>query len=408
MKKFKCNYRKVGKICLACVIACTVLTGCNDPSGSESRNLLADKIDSTTSKIDKPDSAVKNTKIFLTSKCISMLAIPSSLVAADSRKARAVNPVMINGKVLNGRTVSSGQQVVLNQVVDFGNTKFQSFFYEDGKFYSLQDNVTSPVTVFDTKGKIIDRIYKQATGHNNDILALGNLKYITSGGIKLYVWNTDTNAVSTVQLDMVAQYARDNNTRIDIGGIARSTTNGNILYLVGLDKHATAAIEREKGTNIIVFKHDLTTGRQEFLLRDELNYIGLLQGAVEHNGILYVAQNSKTDNSNLSNYTGITVKAYDTETTAHLDDIQIDGRFEAEGMQVIEREDGSKEVSLGLHGSGAEKVISFVPLEKPKQKQTSISEAPSSVMVADTEKHPRILRRFLKQQSERLFKILKR
>ncbi|BDD43518.1 hypothetical protein GUT189_18510 [Streptococcus ruminantium] len=293
---------------------------------------------------------------------------------------------MINGKVLNGRTVSSGQQVVLNQVVDFGNTKFQSFFYEDGKFYSLQDNAASPVTVFDTKGKIIDRIYKQATGHNNDILALGNLKYITSGGTKLYVWNTDTNAVSTVQLDMVAQYARDNNTRIDIGGIARSTTNGNILYLVGLDKHATAAIEREKGTNIIVFKYDLTTGRQEFLLRDELNYIGLLQGAAEHNGILYVAQNSKTDNSNLSNYTGITVKAYDAETTAHLDDIQIDGRFEAEGMQVIEREDGSKEVSLGLHGSGAEKVISFVPLEKPKQKQASISEAPSSVMVADTEK----------------------
>lgn len=33
-------------------------------------------------------------------------------------------------------------------------------------------------------------------------------------------------------------------------------------------------------------------------------------------------------------------------------------------MQVIEREDGSKEIGVGLHGGGVEKVVSFTPLEK--------------------------------------------
>ncbi|MGO0093100.1 LysM peptidoglycan-binding domain-containing protein [Streptococcus suis] len=289
--------------------------------------------------------------------------VPTKPVEENPKLPRKVNTVVVAGSVLNGRLVSDNSKVVLNQVVDFGQTKFQSFFEEDGKYYSLHDLATSPVTVYDNKGNIVDEIYKEATGHNNDVIVLGNEKYITPGGTKLYVWNTDSNAVSTINLETIAQYSKDYNTRIDIGGIAQSTSDSNLLYLVGLDKHATTAIEREKGANIIVFTYDKTTGKQELFLRDELDYIGLLQGATEYNGVLYLAQNTKTDNYNLSDYKGITIKAYDTATASHIDDVQIDGVMEAEGMQVVEREDGSSEIAFGLVNGSVKKVVSIEPIE---------------------------------------------
>lgn len=289
--------------------------------------------------------------------------IPTKPVEENPKIPRKVNTVVVAGSVLNGRLVSDNSKVVLNQVVDFGQTKFQSFYEEDGKYYSLHDLATSPVTVYDSKGNIIDQIYKEATGHNNDVIVLGNEKYIAPGGTKLYVWNTDSNAVSTINLETIAQYGKDYNTRIDIGGIAQSTSDSNLLYLVGLDKYATSAIEREKGANIIVFTYDKTTGKQELFLRDELDYIGLLQGATEHNGVLYLAQNTKTNNYNLSDYKGITIKAYDTATASHIDDVQIDGVMEAEGMQVIEREDGSSEIAFGLVNGSVKKVVSIEPIE---------------------------------------------
>ncbi|HEM5649382.1 TPA: LysM peptidoglycan-binding domain-containing protein [Streptococcus suis] len=289
--------------------------------------------------------------------------IPTKPVEENPKLPRKVNTVVVAGSVLNGRFVSDNSKVVLNQVVDFGQTKFQSFFEEDGKYYSLHDLATSSVTVYDSNGDIIDQIYKEATGHNNDVIVLGNEKYITPGGTKLYIWNTDSNAVSAINLETIAQYGKDFNTRIDIGGIAQSTSDSNLLYLVGLDKHATSAIEREKGANIIVFTYDKTTGKQELFLRDELDYIGLLQGATEYNGVLYLAQNTKTDNYNLSDYKGITIKAYDTVTASHIDDVQIDGVMEAEGMQVIEREDGSSEIAFGLVNGSVKKVVSIEPIE---------------------------------------------
>ncbi|NQP26685.1 LysM peptidoglycan-binding domain-containing protein [Streptococcus suis] len=296
--------------------------------------------------------------------------IPTKPVEENPKIPRKVNTVVVAGSVLNGRLVSDNSKVVLNQVVDFGQTKFQSFYEEDGKYYSLHDLATSPVTVYDSKGNIIDQIYKEATGHNNDVIVLGNEKYIAPGGTKLYVWNTDSNAVSTINLETIAQYGKDYNTRIDIGGIAQSTSDSNLLYLVGLDKHATSAIEREKGANIIVFTYDKTTGKQELFLRDELDYIGLLQGATEYNGVLYLAQNTKTDNYNLSDYKGITIKAYDTATASHIDDVQIDGVMEAEGMQVVEREDGSSEIAFGLVNGSVKKVVSIESIEP-----TSVNES---------------------------------
>ncbi|HFI0638307.1 TPA: LysM peptidoglycan-binding domain-containing protein [Streptococcus suis] len=296
--------------------------------------------------------------------------IPTKPVEENPKLPRKVNTVVVAGSVLNGRLVSDNSKVVLNQVVDFGQTKFQSFYEEDGKYYSLHDLATSPVTVYDSKGNIIDQIYKEATGHNNDVIVLGNEKYIAPGGTKLYVWNTDSNAVSSINLETIAQYGKDYNTRIDIGGIAQSTSDYNLLYLVGLDKHATSAIEREKGANIIVFTYDKTTGKQELFLRDELDYIGLLQGATEYNGVLYLAQNTKTDNYNLSDYKGITIKAYDTATASHIDDVQIDGVMEAEGMQVVEREDGSSEIAFGLVNGSVKKVVSIKPIEP-----TSVNES---------------------------------
>ncbi|MGQ7462195.1 LysM peptidoglycan-binding domain-containing protein [Streptococcus suis] len=289
--------------------------------------------------------------------------IPTKPIEENPKLLRKVNTVVVAGSVLNGRLVSDNSKIVLNQVVDFGQTKFQSFFEEDGKYYSLHDLATSPVIVYDSKGNIVDQIYKEATGHNNDVVVLCNEKYITPGGTKLYVWNTDSNAVSEINLETIAQYGKDYNTRIDIGGIAQSTSDSNLLYLVGLDKYATSAIEREKGANVIVFTYDKTTGKQELFLRDELDYIGLLQGATEHNGVLYLAQNTKTDNYNLSDYKGITIKAYDTATASHIDDVQIDGVMEAEGMQVIEREDGSSEIAFGLVNGSVKKVVSIEPIE---------------------------------------------
>ncbi|HEO8616130.1 TPA: LysM peptidoglycan-binding domain-containing protein [Streptococcus suis] len=306
--------------------------------------------------------------------------IPTKPVEENPKIPRKVNTVVVAGSVLNGRLVSDNSKVVLNQVVDFGQTKFQSFYEEDGKYYSLHDLATSPVTVYDSKGNIIDQIYKEATGHNNDVIVLGNEKYIAPGGTKLYVWNTDSNAVSTINLETIAQYGKDYNTRIDIGGIAQSTSDSNLLYLVGLDKHATSAIEREKGANIIVFTYDKTTGKQELFLRDELDYIGLLQGATEYNGVLYLAQNTKTDNYNLSDYKGITIKAYDTVTASHIDDVQIDGVMEAEGMQVIEREDGSSEIAFGLVNGSVKKVVSIEPIEP-----TSVNESIETESVDITE-----------------------
>ncbi|HEM3457494.1 TPA: LysM peptidoglycan-binding domain-containing protein [Streptococcus suis] len=296
--------------------------------------------------------------------------VPTKPVEENPKLPRKVNTVVVAGSVLNGRLVSDNSKVVLNQVVDFGQTKFQSFFEEDGKYYSLHDLATSPVTVYDKKGNIVDEIYKEATGHNNDVIVLSNEKYIAPGGTKLYVWNTDSNAVSTINLETIAQYGKDYNTRIDIGGIAQSTSDSNLLYLVGLDKHATSAVEREKGANVIVFTYDKTTGKQELFLRDELDYIGLLQGATEYNGVLYLAQNTKTDNYNLSDYKGITIKAYDTATASHIDDVQIDGVMEAEGMQVVEREDGSSEIAFGLVNGSVKKVVSIEPIEP-----TSVNES---------------------------------
>ncbi|HEL1717195.1 TPA: LysM peptidoglycan-binding domain-containing protein [Streptococcus suis] len=306
--------------------------------------------------------------------------IPTKPVEENPKLPRKVNTVVVAGSVLNGRLVSDNSKVVLNQVVDFGQTKFQSFYEEDGKYYSLHDLATSPVTVYDSKGNIIDQIYKEATGHNNDVIVLGNEKYIAPGGTKLYVWNTDSNAVSTINLETIAQYGKDYNTRIDIGGIAQSTSDSNLLYLVGLDKHATSAIEREKGANVIVFTYDKTTGKQELFLRDELDYIGLLQGATEYNGVLYLAQNTKTDNYNLSDYKGITIKAYDTATASHIDDVQIDGVMEAEGMQVVEREDGSSEIAFGLVNGSVKKVVSIEPIEP-----TSVNESIETESVDITE-----------------------
>lgn len=165
----------------------------------------------------------------------------------DQIKSRVVNTLVVNGLLLDGKLVSDGQKVVLNQVVDFADTKFQSFYVEGGKFYTLNDPAGDPVSVFDDKGLLINKIYKEPTGHNNDVQVSGNLKYIAPGGTKFYIWNTDNDEVSTVNLDTIAQYGRDNKTRIDIGGIAQSTTDDNMLYLVGLDKYETTAIERQKG-----------------------------------------------------------------------------------------------------------------------------------------------------------------
>lgn len=158
-----------------------------------------------------------------------------------------------------------------------------------------------------------------------------------------------------------------NDEKLNVFPIRLGTSQGCPLSPLRFDiirEILASPFRQEKGSDIIVFTYDMITKKQKLLFKYDLDYIGLLQGATEHNGILYIAQNTKTNNYNLEDYKGISVKAFNlNNNNKYIDTIQIDGPFEAEGMQTVEI-NGTTKIAMGFTATGTEKIIYFEPLIK--------------------------------------------
>lgn len=226
---------------------------------------------------------------------------------------------------------STSYSYPLYNVVDFSpdSYAYQSFGYDptNNVFYKFDASTTVAVynASFQKTGTIT---LPQSAGHTGDTCYYNGKMYfpgdVESSGI--YVWDISNNTISELTVSGV-ESPTSPVERI-MGGVCNVPNESGFLYLMYADRQSNPTTHNND--KLQVYKYNISTHAAVLMAEYTWDCV-YLQGAEISDGILYATCNSPTTGS-VHNYTGITLKAFRTDTWEELRSLAITGSFEPEGM----------------------------------------------------------------------------
>lgn len=184
--------------------------------------------------------------------------------------------------------------------------------------------------IYNLNGILIETKDKVVTGHDNDCVKINDDFYFASG-VNNYItkWNIETNTSTRIDIQGIENNGNENTIR-RISGICMHNLDENELILTTIDLNTTNELINTTGDKVSIYMLNLRDNTAHLLKEFDKDVV-YVQGSTMYNDMLYIACNIQTTDTP-SNYKGINIKCVNLFNKKLVDEINIYGTFENEGL----------------------------------------------------------------------------
>lgn len=184
--------------------------------------------------------------------------------------------------------------------------------------------------IYNLNGVLIETKDKVVTGHDNDCVKVNDDFYFTSGENNYITkWNIKTNTSTRIDIQGIENNGNENTIR-RISGICVHNSDENELILTTIDLNTTNELINTAGDKVSIYMLDLRDNTAHLLKEFDKDVV-YVQGSTMYNDMLYIMCNIQTTDT-ASNYKGINIKCVNLFNKKLVDEINIYGVFENEGL----------------------------------------------------------------------------
>lgn len=184
--------------------------------------------------------------------------------------------------------------------------------------------------IYNLNGILIDTKDKVVTGHDNDCVKVNDDFYFTSGENNYITkWNIKTNTSTRIDVQGIENNGNENTIR-RISGICVHNSDENELILTTIDLNTTNELINTAGDKVSIYMLNLRDNTAHLLKEFDKDVV-YVQGCTMYNDMLYIMCNIQTTDTP-SNYKGINIKCINLFNKKLIDEINIYGIFENEGL----------------------------------------------------------------------------
>lgn len=184
--------------------------------------------------------------------------------------------------------------------------------------------------IYNLNGTLVETKDKVVTGHDNDCVKVNDDFYFTSGENNYVTkWNIKTNTTTRIDVQGIENNGNENTIR-RISGICMHNSDENELILTTIDLNTTNELINTAGDKVSIYMLDLRDNTVHLLKEFDKDVV-YVQGCTMYNDMLYIMCNIQTTDTP-SNYKGINIKCVNLFNKKLVDEINIYGIFENEGL----------------------------------------------------------------------------
>lgn len=184
--------------------------------------------------------------------------------------------------------------------------------------------------IYNLNGTLIKTKDKVVTGHDNDCVKVNDDFYFTSGENNYITkWNIKTNTSTRIDIQGIENNGNENTIR-RISGICTHNSDENELILTTIDLNTTNELINTAGDKVSIYMLDLRDNTAHLLKEFDKDVV-YVQGSTMYNDMLYIMCNIQTTDTP-SNYKGVNIKCVNLFNKKLVDEINVYGTFENEGL----------------------------------------------------------------------------
>ena len=184
--------------------------------------------------------------------------------------------------------------------------------------------------IYNLNGTLVETKDKVVTGHDNDCVKINDDFYFTSGENNYITkWNIKTNTSARIAVQGIENNGNENTIR-RISGICTHNSDENELILTTIDLNTTNELINAAGDKVSIYMLNLRDNTAHLLTEFDKDVV-YVQGCTMYNDMLYIMCNIQTTGTP-SNYKGINIKCINLFNKKLVDEINIFGTFENEGL----------------------------------------------------------------------------
>ena len=184
--------------------------------------------------------------------------------------------------------------------------------------------------IYNLNGTLVETKDKVVTGHDNDCVKVNDDFYFTSGENNYITkWNIKTNTSERINIQGIENNGNENTIR-RISGICTHNSDENELILTTIDLNTTNELINTAGDKVSIYMLNLRDNTAHLLKEFDKDVV-YVQGSTMYNDMLYIMCNIQTTDTP-SNYKGINIKCVNLFSKKLIDEINIYGTFENEGL----------------------------------------------------------------------------
>lgn len=184
--------------------------------------------------------------------------------------------------------------------------------------------------IYNLSGIQVETKDKVVTGHDNDCVKVNDDFYFTSGENNYITkWNIKTNTTTRIDVQGIENNGNENTIR-RISGICKHNSDENELILTTIDLNTTNELINTAGDKLSIYMLNLRDNTAHLLTEFNKDVV-YVQGCTMYNDMLYIMCNIQTTDTP-SNYKGINIKCVNLFNKKMVDEINIYGTFENEGL----------------------------------------------------------------------------
>ena len=184
--------------------------------------------------------------------------------------------------------------------------------------------------IYNLSGIQVESKDKAVTGHDNDCVKVNDDFYFTSGENNYITkWNIKTNTSTRIDILGIENNGNENTIR-RISGICKHNSDENELILTTIDLNTTNELINTSGDKVSIYMLNLRDNTAHLLTEFDKDVV-YVQGCTMYNDMLYIMCNIQTTDTP-SNYKGINIKCVNLFNKKLVDEINVYGTFENEGL----------------------------------------------------------------------------
>jgi hypothetical protein len=184
--------------------------------------------------------------------------------------------------------------------------------------------------IYNLSGIQVETKDKVVTGHDNDCVKVNDDFYFTSGENNYITkWNIKTNTSTRIDIQGIENNGNENTIR-RISGICLHNSDENELILTTIDLNTTNELINTPGDKVSIYMLKLRDNTAHLLKEFDKDVV-YVQGCTIYNDMLYIMCNIQTTDTP-SNYKGINIKCVNLFNKKLVDEINVLGAFENEGL----------------------------------------------------------------------------